>query len=72
MLIKLRAKPHSDGCIFALYLVLYSFFRFFVEYLRADNPLVLFGLTLAQLISIGVFVCGAGLYVFLRYGRNKI
>ena len=48
-------KPHREGMIFSLYLVLYSAQRFFIEFWRADNEVIFFGLTLFQLISIAVF-----------------
>jgi phosphatidylglycerol:prolipoprotein diacylglycerol transferase len=51
----LQIRPHKDGQIFSIYLFLYSLKRFFIEFWRADNPVILWGLTLFQLISIGVF-----------------
>jgi len=66
VLIRLRNRPHFDGLIFTMYLILYSGFRFFMDFMRADNPAALYNMTLAQLISIGMLVCGAGLYVWLR------
>ncbi|MCK5451171.1 MAG: prolipoprotein diacylglyceryl transferase [Candidatus Omnitrophica bacterium] len=60
-----RKKQYFDGQIFALYLILYSLLRFFIDFLRGDNPLVLAGLKLSQVIGIGTFVCGAAMYAFL-------
>ena len=48
-------KPHREGAIFFTYLLLYSLKRFFIEFWRADNPSVLFGLTLFQALSIIIF-----------------
>ncbi len=53
----LRKKPHPDGKLFALYLVLSSVFRFSVEFLRL-NPRLLFGLSEAQLFSAVLFLVG--------------
>jgi phosphatidylglycerol:prolipoprotein diacylglycerol transferase len=52
----LQERPHRDGQIFYMYLLLYSAKRFFIEFWRADNEIILFGLTLFQLMSILFFV----------------
>jgi len=49
-------RRHFDGEIFLLYCVLYSSKRFFIEFLRADNPRVIFNLTISQVLSILVMV----------------
>jgi phosphatidylglycerol:prolipoprotein diacylglycerol transferase len=54
----LQDRPHKEGEIFFAYLILYSLKRFFMEFWRADNEVILFGLTLFQLISIAIF-CAA-------------
>jgi phosphatidylglycerol:prolipoprotein diacylglycerol transferase len=51
----LQDRPHRPGRIFFAYLLLYSLKRFLVEFWRADNPGILFGLTLFQLISALLF-----------------
>lgn len=51
----LQDKPHKEGKIFFTYLLLYSVKRFFIEFLRADNEIILLGLTLFQIISIIIF-----------------
>ncbi|KJJ85102.1 Prolipoprotein diacylglyceryl transferase [Candidatus Omnitrophus magneticus] len=71
---KLLDSPKKfNGFIFLMYIIFYSFFRFFMEFFRADNSLVFFGMTLAQVISIGTFFIGLILFVFLSrkkvYGR---
>ena len=55
VLIKISPKP---GRIFSLYLILYSFGRFFLEFLRIDSQPVLFNLRLAQIVSLLVFIFG--------------
>ncbi len=52
---KLRRKIDKDGMIFWIYLLLYSMGRFSVEFFRV-SVIVLWGLTAAQLISIGLFL----------------
>jgi len=51
----LQNRPHRSGQIFFSYLFLYSLKRFFIEFWRADNDVILFGLTLFQFISIAIF-----------------
>lgn len=51
----LQDKPHKEGQIFFVYLLLYSIKRFFIEFWRADNEINFMGLTLFQIISIAIF-----------------
>ncbi len=48
-------KPHKEGYIFFLYLLLYSLKRFFIEFWRRDNEIIFLNLTIFQIISILVF-----------------
>lgn len=68
----LQDSPRPAGMIFFLYLFLYSIKRFFIESLRADNPVVFSGLTLFQVLSILVFcVSFIKLILIVRsYGRR--
>ncbi|MDD3087396.1 MAG: prolipoprotein diacylglyceryl transferase [Candidatus Omnitrophica bacterium] len=52
----LQLRPHRLGQVFYTYLFLYSIKRFFIEFFRADNKLIIFNLTLFQLISIAIFI----------------
>lgn len=52
----IQLRPHRLGQVFYAYLFLYSIKRFFIEFLRADNKLIIFDLTLFQLISIAIFI----------------
>ena len=52
------------GRLFGLYLVSYAAFRFIIEFLRGDQPIWWAGLTLQQLISLGMFV--VGLFLLFR------
>jgi len=60
----LQDRPHKPGEIFFLYLALYSLKRFFIEFWRADNPIIIFNLTLFQILSIVLF-CFALFSIFL-------
>ena len=52
-----------DGQILYLYFILYSVSRFFIEFLRADNPQILLGLTISQVICVVLFVIGVVMYI---------
>ncbi|MFH1878765.1 MAG: prolipoprotein diacylglyceryl transferase [Candidatus Omnitrophota bacterium] len=66
ILLLLRKKRYFDGHAFALYLLLYSVYRFFMDFMRADNPPVFGSMSLSQIISIGTFFTGIALYMILR------
>ena len=59
-------KPHATGTIVGYYLVLSGIARFSVEFIRR-NPHVLFGLSNAQLASIGSVLAGAALIVWAAH-----
>ncbi|HRZ67172.1 MAG TPA: prolipoprotein diacylglyceryl transferase, partial [Candidatus Omnitrophota bacterium] len=58
----LRRRSPSNGRTLILYLVLYSGFRFFNEFLRGDNPAFFAGLTVSQVISVAIFALAALLW----------
>lgn len=53
-------RPHATGAILGQYLVLTGLARLLVEFIRR-NPKVLWGLTNAQLASVGTIVAGIGI-----------
>lgn len=53
-------KPHAAGAILGQYLLLTGLARFLVEFIRR-NPKVLWGLSNAQLASLGAMIAGAGM-----------
>ena len=69
LLLLARYVPHAKGQIFALYAILYSIARFFLEYLRGDYGTLALGLKSAQLTSLAVI--GVGLAAFWWFGRYK-
>ncbi|MGH9424659.1 MAG: prolipoprotein diacylglyceryl transferase family protein, partial [Thermoanaerobaculia bacterium] len=54
-------KTHPKGRIFGLFLVLMGIERFLVEIVRAKDDRFLGPFTIAQLISVIIFVIGIGL-----------
>ena len=62
----LQTKPHKEGQVFFCYLLLYSIKRFFLEFFRADNQIILFNLTLFQIISLAMLAIAAIGLVFIK------
>ncbi len=58
----LRRRIPANGRTLFLYLIFYSAFRFFVEFLRGDNMLAIMGLTFSQFLSIIVFTAAVILW----------
>jgi phosphatidylglycerol:prolipoprotein diacylglycerol transferase len=56
-------KPRPTGALLGEYLVLSGIARFLVEFVRR-NPKILWGLSNAQLASLGSVVAGAGLLIW--------
>lgn len=54
---QLRKKNYHNGILFMIYLIFSGFARFFVEFIRL-NPLLVFGLSEAQVISLVLIVVG--------------
>ncbi len=65
VLIFYRDKKKFQGEVFALYMILYSIGRFFIEGLRTDS-LMLGPLRMAQVISIVFIAIGSLFIVFMR------
>ena len=65
-----RRTEAPGGWLFGVYLLGYAVIRFFIEFLRGDQTAVWGGLTLQQLLSVGVFIIGLMLLMLLRH-RSK-
>jgi len=57
-----QERRHFAGEIFLGYCALYSMKRFFIEFLRGDNPQIMLGLTISQIISVIVFVLAVAIF----------
>lgn len=63
----LKIKPKREGGLFFIFLLLYSIFRFFIEFLR-DQPIFLFSLTQPQIIFA---IIGMISIIWFFYDKNK-
>lgn len=72
LLLILRTTNHAKGQVFIAYAVLYSFARFFLEFLRGDYGTLAFGLKSAQLTSLTVIIVGIALFVWVGLKGEKI
>ena len=73
ILLLFRNWKKLDGQILYLYFILYSVSRFLIEFLRADNPQILLGLTISQGICVVLFLAGVVMYIrgfFSSWGKG--
>lgn len=66
----MQARPHKEGTVLFAYLMLYSIKRFIIEFWRADNDIILSGLTLFQIISLAVFFLAFFKYTLIIKSRR--
>ncbi|HBT80172.1 MAG TPA: prolipoprotein diacylglyceryl transferase, partial [Selenomonas sp.] len=72
ILLLYRSFPHVKGQAFALYIMLYSTARFFLEYLRGDYTALVLGLFhSAQMTSVVAFTLAALAYLILPLWYRK-
>ncbi len=64
-----KNKKTTHGQVLALYFILYSAGRFFVEGLRTDS-LMFIGMRVAQLVSLGSILAGTALWIYLKKKRS--
>jgi phosphatidylglycerol---prolipoprotein diacylglyceryl transferase len=64
----LRDRLIPAGALFCLYLILNGLERFFIEKIRVNNRMDIFGLhpTQAEVISFGLIIIGIALWIFLK------
>ena len=62
-------RRKRDGQITALYLLTYPLGRFLLEYFRGTERILWWGTPVAQYVSAGLFVIGAG--IFFATGRKE-
>ncbi len=60
---KVLTRP---GCIFSLMFMLYGTLRLFIELLRDDNPFEFDGMTISQIMSIGLVTAGFVLMIIFH------
>ncbi|MBI2565015.1 prolipoprotein diacylglyceryl transferase [Candidatus Woesearchaeota archaeon] len=64
----LKNKPKYQGRLLGIFFILYSFFRFVTEFLRADKETVIGLLSLSQWLCIPVLIIGV--WLFMRQHRS--
>lgn len=63
---RFRAHTHKEGWLFGLYCLLAGIERFVVEFFRAKDDALTFGLTTAQLIALAIFSIGGAMLISRR------
>ena len=73
LLMRFRKHKSRDGQTIWLYAVMYASLRFGLEFLRGDNPQVLMGLTLSQVIGVLVLIAAVplGFLVWMPSPRKQ-
>lgn len=67
-----QSKSRVRGEVFCLYLVLASLARFINEFFRGDHVNTPVGLSIFQLVSLGVIFAGIGSWMYLRRGPRSV
>ena len=65
-------KTSQHGQIFALYLLIYSIIRLFIESLRIDSVASVLGMPLAQFISILLIITAAGMLYYVTVLKKSL
>ncbi len=69
---EIHKRKFAAGATGAMMLIIYSVSRFFIEMFRGDNPYEMGKLTVSQLLSVAMFVCGVMMLAALsRNYKNK-
>ena len=72
LLLLYRAFPHAKGQAFALYVMLYSAARFFLEYLRGDYTELVLGIfKSAQMTSLIAFALALTAFIYFAYREKQ-
>lgn len=71
VLLLFSTTKHAKGQVFALYAVLYSTARFFLEFLRGDYVNLTLGLKSAQMTSLLVIIIGLAVFCYLGYKEKR-
>jgi phosphatidylglycerol---prolipoprotein diacylglyceryl transferase len=66
ILLHAQKKRLFRGQVVSVYIMLYSFFRFSIEFLRGDLKAVFFSFTATQIVSIFLFITGALMHNLCR------
>lgn len=73
VLLRLRGRLPRDGMVFALYIALYAFGRFFITFTRVDAKVAL-GLSQAQVVAVIMMVVSAPVIYWMatRPGKQRV
>lgn len=61
-----------SGSLFFLYLLLYGFGRFFLEFIRTDNPWRLGFISVGQVFSLSMFLLSVSVIVYSKYKKSLL
>jgi len=61
-----QGQEHPPGEILYLYFLLYSLWRFFIEFFRGDSKIFILGLTVFQFFSIALFILSVVMLIRIK------
>lgn len=64
----MRKAVNKEGDLFKIFLIWYTFFRFWIEFLRVDKVIFIFNLSIAQIVAGSIFI--VLLVYFLKSKKN--
>ena len=64
-------RRRGDGYVLVFYLLAYPVARFSLEFLRGDVRMMAFGLSVAQVVSITLFVLGCGILARIKINEHR-
>ncbi len=70
LFILIKKNIHFKFNLFSIFLILYSFFRFFIEFFRVPDMQIGYifsNITMGQILCIPMLILG---FLFLKYGKN--
>ncbi len=66
---KFQSRKNFDGQVLVFYLILASLLRFIIEFFRGDHDIVIAGLSIFQLVCIGIFISAIYANIYFKSRR---
>jgi len=70
---KAKDRPHANGQMLSLFLIIYGLFRILVERFREPDPHIGFigALTMGQILSVGMVALGLIIFIIRQNGKDS-
>lgn len=67
---QIKKRQNHHGELFLGYISIYGFFRFLLEFIRAENPIFMFGITLSQVIGLASIILSLVIWMFIKKDKS--